>query len=577
MKKIIKEQVKAQTSKIKSKVEKYVTKTLEAEVMVRSTNQPQTSYDVASSLSELELKRILINKMEENKSIDRSDVQKNLYEALVEAYNNDKDLFSSYGDISGKEGQSSKEPSRKKSMTTSSSRGTTRSQPIDLEDLTHQEFITGSDETVTDDPPQYWISNLAYIAGSKSYFDEFLATSIDFSAFMMNRLKIDHLTQEMLTGPTYDLIKGSCKSVAELDYHMEEVFKATHEQLDWNNPEGKPYPHNLSKPLPLIPNARGRLVIPFDHFINNDLEYLKGGSSSHKYTTSIIKTKAADYGDIKWIEDRIPKSTWSTVPMEYDRHAYWGTYHWGPKRQKLYGYATNMETSKDVYSKHRIIAITNLKIMTFYGYSHLEEITVRRQDDQLYKFREGDFKRLHRQDIEDMLLLLVQDKLTNLSLDDRYALNIALRMHTRRIVIQARVEDLQLAVESYQKKINLTKPDTYRLDLRNMTPYTAYPEIQGIIYQDDMSQNRLMRTDELHKFCDSTLKHVRTTLSDIATGIRMDYLPRKQWSKNDKQRARVMMNAIDRKLRDRRLMRSLEKFVGGRPYGGDLRLLDRTI
>ncbi|GJX07792.1 hypothetical protein Tco_0195724 [Tanacetum coccineum] len=81
--------------------------------------------------------------------------------------------------------------------------------------------------------------------------------------------------------------------------------------------------------------------------------------------------------------------------------------------------------------------------------SHLEEIIVRRQDDQLYKFREGDFKRLHRQDIEDMLLLLVQGKLTNLNLEERFALNVTLRMYTRRIVIQERVEDLQLGVESY--------------------------------------------------------------------------------------------------------------------------------
>ncbi|GJR61645.1 hypothetical protein Tco_1503807 [Tanacetum coccineum] len=58
-----------------------------------------TSYGIASSLSELELKRILVDKMEENKSIDRSYVQKNLYNALVEAYNTDKDLLSSYGDV----------------------------------------------------------------------------------------------------------------------------------------------------------------------------------------------------------------------------------------------------------------------------------------------------------------------------------------------------------------------------------------------------------------------------------------------------------------------------------------------
>ncbi|GJV75883.1 hypothetical protein Tco_1507467 [Tanacetum coccineum] len=98
-----------------------------------------------------------------------------------------------------------------------------------------------------------------------------------------------------------------------------------------------------------------------------------------------------------------------------------------------------------------------------------------------------------------------------------------------------------------------------------MTPYTGYPDLQGIIYQDELSKNWLMRTDELHKFSDGTLNHVRTTLNDIATGIQIDYLPERRWSLQDKRRARVMISAIDRKLRDRRLMRSLEKFVGGRP------------
>nr|GEW36847.1 hypothetical protein [Tanacetum cinerariifolium] len=164
-----------------------------------------------------------------------------------------------------------------------------------------------------------------------------------------------------------------------------------------------------------------------------------------------------------------------------------------------------------------------------------------------------------------MLLLLVQDKLSNLKLEERYALNVALRIFTRRIVIQERVEDLQLGVESYKKKINLKRPDTYHLDLRRMTPYTAYPDIQGIIYEDEMNRNRLIRTYELHTFSDDTLNHVRTALNHIAIGIEMDYFPKKKWSKEDKQRARAMINAIDRKLRDKRLMRTLEKFVGGRP------------
>ncbi|GJR99930.1 hypothetical protein Tco_0316439 [Tanacetum coccineum] len=53
--------------------------------------------------------------------------------------------------------------------------------------------------------------------------------------------------------------------------------------------------------------------------------------------------------------------------------------------------------------------------------------------------------------LADMLLLLVQGKVTNLNVEERIAFNVSLRMFTRRVVIQRRVEDLQLGVESYQK------------------------------------------------------------------------------------------------------------------------------
>ncbi|GJS37873.1 hypothetical protein Tco_0536255 [Tanacetum coccineum] len=41
---------------------------------------------------------------------------------------------------------------------------------------------------------------------------------------------------------------------------------------------------------------QGRQVIPVNFFINNDLEYLKGGNSTKKYTTSKTKTKGLEYG-----------------------------------------------------------------------------------------------------------------------------------------------------------------------------------------------------------------------------------------------------------------------------------------
>ncbi|GKF53210.1 hypothetical protein Tco_0160120, partial [Tanacetum coccineum] len=90
-------------------------------------------------------------------------------------------------------------------------------------------------------------------------------------------------------------------------------------------------------------------------------------------------------------------------------------------------------------------------------------------------------------------------------------------------------------------------------------------------------KNRLIRIDELHKFSDGTLKDVRSALNDILKRIRMKYLPQTVWRNVDKERAGAMIQAIDQQVRNRRIIRSLEKFVGGRPYGRDLRLLERTI
>ncbi|GKC14642.1 hypothetical protein Tco_1011424 [Tanacetum coccineum] len=152
-------------------------------------------------------------------------------------------------------------------------------------------------------------------------------------------------------------------------------------------------------------------------------------------------------------------------------------------------------------------------------------------DDKLYTFKEGDLNRLRIQDIEDMLLLLIQGKLTNLTVEERLAFNVSLRIFTRSIVIQRHVEDLQLGVESYQKKLNLTNPDT------------------------------LMRIDELHKFSDGTLNDVWTALDDRLKGIRVKYLPQTIWRQSNRDKAGAMIQAIDKQLKTRRIMWRLEKFI----------------
>ncbi|GKD74895.1 hypothetical protein Tco_1333177, partial [Tanacetum coccineum] len=86
-------------------------------------------------------------------------------------------------------------------------------------------------------PVQPWLSSLAQKEDPRESFNELIDTHLDFSAFVMNMLKVDTLTPELLTGSIFKPMKGSCKSLVELEYLLEKVYKVTTDQLDWNNPE----------------------------------------------------------------------------------------------------------------------------------------------------------------------------------------------------------------------------------------------------------------------------------------------------------------------------------------------------
>ncbi|GJV24090.1 hypothetical protein Tco_1376785 [Tanacetum coccineum] len=167
-----------------------------------------------------------------------------------------------------------------------------------------------------------------------------------------------------------------------------------------------------------------RQIVPVDYFFNNDLKYLQGGTSTMTYTTSTTKTKAAQY-DPLGIEDMVP-NIWSPVKVAYDKHTLWGISYWRKQRKTFYAYARGLESSHDVYSTKHILAVTRVEVMQKHGYGYLREIEVRRTDNELYTFKEGDFPRLRINDIEDMLLLVDQNRLTNPSGNDGFDFAIAL-------------------------------------------------------------------------------------------------------------------------------------------------------
>nr|GEY33897.1 hypothetical protein [Tanacetum cinerariifolium] len=203
-----------------------------------------------------------------------------------------------------------------------------------------------------------------------------------------------------------------------------------------------------------------------------DLKKDKSTGTKRKYYASITKTKAARY-ELEGIEEMIPR-LWSPIKVAYDRNAELGIYHWGPK----------------------------------------QEIVVRRADQKEYTFKEGDLPRLHLNDIEDMFPLHVQNKVFNLPNDDIVNLVISLRMFTQSIIIKKKVEDVKLGVESYQKKLNITKPQTTFDEILFKEPCTTTYYPKWVVYLNKGKQKRLMRADELYKFSNGMLKSVRMILHE---------------------------------------------------------------
>ncbi|GJY86679.1 hypothetical protein Tco_0500705 [Tanacetum coccineum] len=247
-------------------------------------------------------------------------------------------------------------------------------------------------------------------------------------------------------------------------------------------------------------------------------DYLKTPYLELTYTTSIMEIKAAQY-KIKGIEDMISKFS-----------------------------------KQNVYSTKAILGVKSFSVKKLHGYSHLEEIVVKRFDQQLYKFKECDFVDLHLNDIEDMLLLVVQHKLFHLDGNVIVDFIMALRMFTRSLILKRRVEDLQLRVESYQKKLNITKPQKTFLDIEFKEPYTPSYDPPGIFVRDEIH----------HRVLDFHLDYIPE-------------MPNRKWTAVDQKRLGLMIELIDKQLREREIIINLERLVGARELEMDYKLMKHIV
>nr|GEV55232.1 hypothetical protein [Tanacetum cinerariifolium] len=348
-----------------------------------------------------------------------------------------------------KESESSKKPSttketpKGKTPTKGSKTGKSASTKEPIEEPIAKVVMNdaGDDVARYDDQPQdisepktrktlnpYWSSNLQGLLllilngiSDPLTFNDLMATPIDFSKYVLNELKIDNLTQDILLGPAFNLLK--------------EVT----------------------------------------------------------YTTSITKTKVVRY-EIKGIEDMVP-TLWSTIKHATIKHAYdkdaeKGIKHRGKRRKLWYRSHVSKFSKHVVYYTKAILVVKSVSVKKLHGYGYLEKIMVKGSNQQLYKFKED-------------MLLAVQQKL--FYLDENV------------------IVDFIVTLQSYQKKLNITKPQKTYPEIEFKEPYTPLYDPPGIVYEDLDKQKRVLRADELYKFLDGTLKYVRDEIHHIVLYFRLDY------------------------------------------------------
>ncbi|GKA68153.1 hypothetical protein Tco_0768070 [Tanacetum coccineum] len=274
-------------------------------VLAKSSSKPKSTYEAAASLTEFELKKILLDKMQKSKSYRADQEHRDLYDTLVKSYKLDKDLFESYGksyflkrdrkdkdkdedplagsnqglkrrktskDAEPSKGSKSKESKSSSSKGTKSQSessgksvqaeesmfeiadmempqnqrgglGNTDDQP-NIEAASKHDWFKkperhptpnpdwNTNKSIDFRPPQTWISKITKAEKPPLTFDKLMSTPIDFSAYVINNLKINNLTQEHLVGPAFNLLKGTMQSEWNSNNHFEERYKAVTDRLD---------------------------------------------------------------------------------------------------------------------------------------------------------------------------------------------------------------------------------------------------------------------------------------------------------------------------------------------------------
>nr|GEY48137.1 helitron helicase-like domain-containing protein [Tanacetum cinerariifolium] len=206
------------------------------------------------------------------------------------------------------------------------------------------------------------------------------------------------------------------------------------------------------------------------------LLYLKKGNlRPEKIVLSLHKFSAVVFNDDD-IEERTSRCVNKYV-KKFNLYARYGVEHWKSPYAKIFYIWKQKEPEKP------------------------KEIIARRANDWIVSITEPDFKNLNKNDIEDMYLLIMNEK----------------------------VPDYAETSESLQQKVNLTAPTIYFPKVEKHEMFSIiYESEHGIIYKNSKKEKRVMRHSKIHKFCDATLNKVLEGLKSYNNDVRQGALKKRE-------------------------------------------------
>ncbi|GJR82429.1 hypothetical protein Tco_0153214 [Tanacetum coccineum] len=169
----------------------------------------------------------------------------------------------------------------------------------------------------------------------------------------------------------------------------------------------------------------------------------------HQYHIDQMKNFLQSDIASRWVNKCIKK---------FNPYARYGVENWKNPHAKIFYIRRQKEPGRpkeEIYSNSKIVQV--IKTYWELGHEHkfITEIGVRRANDCIVSITEPDYKNLNKNDIEDMYLLIVNNKVPDYA---NTGLLWSLSVFIRSLVIWERMHDFQLGIESYQQKINLTAP-----------------------------------------------------------------------------------------------------------------------